>query len=329
MAAETFADLGRWKVCLVLPTRNEATTLAGVVAEIRAAFARRGLKEPVLIVTDDSRDDTRAIARGLGAHVVIGGGRGLGFAMQRGLQAALAFDPDVVVSMDADGQSDPDEILRFLAPIAQGRADMVVGSRFREKGLIRYPYRWRNRAGVLILSWILRRLTGLPLTDSHGGLRAMRPEVVREFDLLGTHTYVQESIIDAYDKGFRLLEVPSTWRKRLKGSSQVVGSIPKYVMYTLPVLLVRSGLHVRWLYTAGVLLMLAAASYFLVVAWEEGFHFKRMFSRLPAFVFITLMTVVGVQLFSLGFLAELAKNIKARVDRLDPLRSVDKGEGRR
>lgn len=321
MAGEVLNDPIRWKICVVLPTRNEASTIADVVGELRAAFQRHRLKEPIIILSDDSRDTTRAVVRRLGVHVVIGGGRGLGFAMQRGLRAAIGFDPDVIMSMDADGQSDPDEIMRYLGPIARGEADMVVGSRFREKKLIKYDYKWLNRSGIFVLTWILRKLTGLPLTDSHGGLRAMRPEVVREFDLLGTHTYVQESIIDAYEKGFRIVEVPSVWRKRVKGGSVVVSSIPKYVMYTLPILLVRSGLHVRWLYTGGFFMMAAAVAYFGVVAWEEGFHFKSMFSRLPAFVFIALLTIVGVQLFSLGFLAELSRNIKARVDRLDPLRS--------
>jgi len=323
------SEPSRWKICLVLPTRNEAEILADVVGEVQRAFAKHGLKEPIVVISDDSRDNTRTIARQLGLEVVIGGGRGLGLAMQVGLRAALAFNPDVIVSMDADGQSNPDEIMSFLEPIARGSADMVVGSRFREKGLILYPYKWLNRSGILILTWILRRLTGLALTDSHGGLRAMRPEVVREFDLLGTHTYVQESIIDAYEKGFRIIEVPSVWRERIKGSSQVVSSIPKYIMYTLPILLMRSGVHVRWLYTAGSLLILAALLYFGLVAWEEGFRFKQMFSRLPAFVLITLLTVVGVQLFSLGFLAEMLRNIKARVDRFDPIRTVGKGVGGR
>jgi len=329
MLSEAPADLSGWKICLVLPTRNEGATIEAVVSEIRAAFARHGLKEPIIIISDDSRDDTRTIARRLGLHLIIGGGRGLGFAMQLGLRAALVFDPDAIVSMDADGQSNPDEIMRFLEPIASGSADMVVGSRFKERGLIQYRYQRLNRLGILVLAWILRQLTHLPLTDSHGGLRSMRSEVVREFDLLGTHTYVQESIIDAYEKGFRIIEVPSSWRKRVKGSSKVVGSIPKYVMYTLPVLLMRSGLHIRWLYSAGFLLMLAALLYFGFVAWEEGFHFKRMFSRLPAFIFIALMSMVGVQLFSLGFLAELSKNIKARVDRLDPIRTFGREEGGR
>jgi glycosyltransferase involved in cell wall biosynthesis len=321
MELDRWAAMGsepaQWRICVVLPTRNEAATLESVVNGIRKAFVHNRLREPVIIITDDSHDGTRSLARRLGVHVVIGGGKGLGFAMHQGLKAALAFEPDVIVSMDADGQSDPYEIRRFLEPIAADEADMVVGSRFIEKGLIRYRYRWINRFGIFVLSRILRSFTRLPMTDAHGGLRAMRSEVVTELEIIGTHTYVQESIIDAHEKGFRIKEVPSIWRERTSGTSRVVGSIPKYIMYTLPVLFIRSGIHIKWLYSIGLLLMAGALLYFLFVAWEESFQFKAMFSRLPAFVLIALMIMVGVQLFSFGFLAELGKDIKSRVDRLD------------
>jgi glycosyltransferase involved in cell wall biosynthesis len=310
-------------MCIVLPTRNEATTLESVVSGIRAAFASHGLCEPSILIADDSHDDTRLLARRLGLAVVIGGGKGLGYAMYQGLKAALAFAPDVVVSMDADGQSDPQEILLFLQPIARDEADMVVGSRFLEPGLIHYRYRWRNRFGIFILVRILRALTGLPLTDSHGGLRAMRPEVIRELDVIGTHTYVQETLIDAHEKGFRIKEVASVWHKRTSGSSQVVGSIPKYVMYTLPVLIIRSGVHIRWLYSLGGLLIISAFLYFGLISWEAGFRLKAMFSRLPSFVLIALLVTVGLQLFMFGFLVELLKNMKARLDRLDRSRHAE------
>jgi len=310
-------DPSAWRICLVLPTRNEGATLRGVIAGIRAAFSRSGLQEPIILVADDSHDETRAIARELGLHIVIGGGKGLGYAMYQGLKASLDFEPDVIMSMDADGQSDPSEVKKLLDLIAAGEADMVVGSRFLDKGLVRYPYRWINRMGIMSLTWILRWLTGVPLTDSHGGLRAMRPEVVRELEVIGTHTYVQETIIDAHEKGFRIREVPSIWLKREHGGSKVVGSIPKYIMYTLPILIIRSGLHIRWLYSLGFFLVLCAFLYFGFISWQEGFRFKAMFSRLPSFLLIALLIMAGLQLFTFGFLAELTKNVKARVDRLD------------
>ncbi len=311
------SDPRKWRACVVLPTRNEAATLKAVIEEIRATFRRHELQEPIFLISDDSHDETRAIAAGLGVHVVSGEGKGLGFAMLKGLKTALTFNPDVVVSLDSDGQSDPDEIMRFLEPIAGGEVDMVIGSRFQKPGLIAYDYPLINRFGTIILVKMLRSITGLPVTDSHGGLRAMRPEVVRSLEIMGTHTYVQESIIDARQKGFVIQEVPSSWRKRESGKSRVVGSIPKYIMYTLPILMIRSGTHVRWLYRASTVLIGAALLYFLIVLAQAGFSKARLYPRIPALICIAMLFIIGMQIFTLGFVAEMLRLIKIRLDRLD------------
>ena len=67
---------------------------------------------------------------------------------------------------------------------------------------------------ILKLLKILSMFTNQKITDSHGGMRAMNTSVVEQLEMLGTHTYVQETIIDAYEKGFRILEIPSVWKKR-------------------------------------------------------------------------------------------------------------------
>ncbi len=311
------AKTQEWRICLVMPTRNEEATLRNVVDEIRSAFREANLREPVLIISDDSHDRTRALARELGVHVVNGEGKGLGFAMHKGLKAALAFNPDVVVSMDSDGQSDPHEIMKFLAPIATGEADMVLGSRFLIQGLVGYRYRWINRLGVIILSGFLRHMTGLPITDSHGGLRAMKSDVVRELEILGTHTYVQESIIDAHRKGFIIREVPSIWRQRVAGQSRVVGSISKYIMYTLPILLIHLGSHVRWLYRLSFGLCSASVLYFLVVLWESGFSKAKLYDRIPALICISMLFIIGIQMFTLGFMTEMMRLLKLRIDQVN------------
>jgi hypothetical protein len=155
------------------------------------------------------------------------------------------------------------------------------------------------------------------LTDSHGGIRAMRTDVVRELEMLGTHTYVQETIIDAVEKGFRIKEIPSVWRKREHGNSRVVSSIRTYIFYTLPILMIRSKQHIKWLYSLGIILVSTAIAYFLFISYGASFHFKAMFQRLPAFLLIALMILTGLQLFFFGLIIEMIKDIKYRIDRLD------------
>src|SRR5690606_27589025 len=114
-----------------IPTKNEEDSILSVIAEVRNAFADLKYDRVEILIADDSNDRTRQRARDAGAHIIIGGGEGLGTAMYRGLKEALSFSPDVIVSIDGDGQTDAQtEIKRFLAPVERGEADMVVGSRF-------------------------------------------------------------------------------------------------------------------------------------------------------------------------------------------------------
>ena len=86
----------------------------------------------------------------------------------------------------------------------------------------------------------------------------MKPEVIENLDIIGNHTYVQETIIDSYENGFKIIEIPSAWKVRKVGQSRVVLSIPKYIFYTLPILLLRSGGHIKFLYPAGIFLIFLA-----------------------------------------------------------------------
>ena len=307
------------KVCVLVPTKNEAASIRDVIRSIHAAFDLFRYEPPHVIVVDDSTDDTRRIAADAGATVLVGGGRGLGSAMYDGLKAAAGLDCDFILSIDGDGQADLAEVERFLQPLERNEADLVLASRFRQEGLVKYHYKFLNNFGTRVLSAMLRRFTGLPLTDSHGGIRAMRREAAAELEMLGSPTYVQETIIDAVEKGFRVVELPSVWKPRLHGKSRVVSSIPKYVFYTLPILMLRSGQHIRLLYSGGIALILLAIAYFFVVLVEARFNLKGMGDRVPAFVWITLMISVGFQCFFYGFILQLMKEMKYKLDRVGRL----------
>jgi dolichol-phosphate mannosyltransferase len=312
----TATSISRFKASVLVPTKNEAASIEHVIRAIRNAFDTSRYEPPHVIVVDDSLDETRRIAVEAGATVLVGGGRGLGTAMYDGLKAAALLDCDFILSVDGDGQADLSELPRFLAPLERGEADLVLASRFQHEGLVKYHYRFINNFGTRVLASMLRRFTGLPLTDSHGGIRAMRREVAAELEMLGSHTYVQETIIDAAEKGFRIVEIPSVWKPRLHGKSRVVSSIPRYVFYTLPILMLRSGQHVRLLYSGGLALVFIALIYFLVIRAESGFDVKTMGDRVPAFVWITLMISVGFQCFFFGLMLQLIKEMKYKIDRL-------------
>ena len=121
--------------------------------------------------------------------------------------------------------------------------DMVVGSRFLRASHITYNYPIVNRIGVRVLSLLISLGAKKIFTDSHGGFRAMRRELCAGFSFLGTHSYVQETIIDAIARGYRVIEIPSRWNRRQKGESRVVRSPFGYAKKMLIPLVLRSHLH--------------------------------------------------------------------------------------
>ncbi|MFA6378619.1 MAG: glycosyltransferase, partial [Candidatus Omnitrophota bacterium] len=94
------------KICAVIPTKNEAASIGKVIDDLRLEVKGLGHELVGIMITDDSTDETRRIAKEKGATVVIGEGKGLGYAMWKGLKASLRCKPDIIISMDADGQSE-------------------------------------------------------------------------------------------------------------------------------------------------------------------------------------------------------------------------------
>ena len=209
-----------------------------MIGDLRAEAMSLNLKNFKICVVDDSTDETKKIAAECGAEVVSGPGTGLGGAYLSGTRFCLGFQPDVVVTLDGDGQVALSELKLFLTPLMNGY-DLVVGSRFLHDNKITYSYPTINHLGSKMLSGYLTAMTGQKLTDSHGGFRAMKADVLKNLHLKGTHTYVQETLIEASEAGFKILEIPSQWLVRKHGGSRVVGSIPKYIKRVGPVLLKR------------------------------------------------------------------------------------------
>ncbi len=309
---------------IVIPTRNESDSIIGVVSGIRQVFKEAKLDAPSIIVTDDSQDDTERKAINAGCEVIHAGGHGLGYAVYLGLKAAVLRKAKYIVTIDGDGQADASEIPRFLHELESQSADLVVGSRFLSKKLIKYKYSLVRRFGVEVLAFFLRALTQKKFTDSHGGIRAMRVAVAERLQMLGTHSYVQETIIDAVQKGFKVVEIPSIWNIRLHGTSRVVASIPRYVFHTLPILLLRSGKHMSLFGYVGFALILAGFLDFgIIFAQAEG-NIAALFARIPSLLLISLLVTAGLQVFFFGFVLHMVGLILGRIENVRQV--VDKLE---
>lgn len=243
------------KIAVVIPAKDEEGSIGKVIEEVKNEIENLG-HESEIIVSSSSRDSTDSISIERDAKVITDGGTGLGEAMFRGLKKALDFEPGLIVSIDADYQFQPTELPKLIE--ASNECELVLGSRFLESG-VTYDMSFSHRVGNKILTGMTNHFTGLSITDAQTGYRVMKPEVVKSLRMVGRHTYVQETIIDAHSNGFSIKEVPVEFHPRKEGGSKVVKSIQKYAFRTLPVILHRSGYTTYLMNGIGIIGVLIAA----------------------------------------------------------------------
>jgi glycosyltransferase involved in cell wall biosynthesis len=218
-AAQLEATRGgdRWGGILVcIPAFNEEGSLPAVLAEIPAEVA--GLRTHVLVIDDGSRDGTVGVARKLGTHVVshpVNSGQGA--ALQTGYLVGERVGVDVVVTLDADGQHDPTQMIRLVEPIVRDEADFVVGS--RRMGEQDQDSRARD-AGITVFTRLINLIGGTDISDIANGYRAIRASRLADIAFTEDQFHNPELLLGAARAGLRVLDVPVTIRRRTAGSSK-------------------------------------------------------------------------------------------------------------
>jgi len=203
-------------VSVVIPTHNEAQAIGRVLADLPSH-----LTTEVIVVDSNSNDGTPEIARKMGARVVEEPRRGYGRACLTGLAAANS--PDVVVFLDGDYSDRPGELSILLDPIADGRADITLGSRLRGH-LSAGAMPWHQAFGNRLAASLVRLLYGLEISDL-GPFRAGRAEVLRAISLEeATYGWAVEMILKGALAGFRIVEVPVSYYPRI-GKSKISGTL--------------------------------------------------------------------------------------------------------
>lgn len=200
---------------VVLPCRNEAAALPGLLARMPAGY------RPI-VVDNGSTDGTAEVARAHGAEVIVEAEPGYGAAVHAGVLAA-GPDDGVVCVMDADGSFDPAQLPLLAGPVRAGVAELCTGRR-RPAAPGAWPL--HARAANAVLARRLRRTAGLPVHDI-GPIRAVRRD-----DLLGLGLrdrrfgYPLELLIAAGRAGWRVVEVDVDYHPRAAGTrSKVTGTV--------------------------------------------------------------------------------------------------------
>ena len=180
-------------VVVVIPCHNEGATISSVIS---------GIEYPVVVVDNLSTDTTAEMARQSGASVVECSIKGAGASTKAGIDRANAH---IIVTLDGDGQHNPLQIDRIIDPIREGRADVVIGSRF----LRDYSIAWHRKLGIDIITFLYNVGAKVKVTDSQSCFRAFTKSIADDCWIIEKgFGFSTEFLIKARAKGYRIVEVP-------------------------------------------------------------------------------------------------------------------------
>jgi glycosyltransferase involved in cell wall biosynthesis len=226
------APAAKRRLLVIMPALNEAATIGPVLVRVPRDIP--GIDQVELLVVDDgSTDETVRLSLAAGASVISHGkNRGVGAAMQTGLDEAVRRRVDFAVNVDSDGQFAPEDIPRLLAPLVAGETDFATASRFKDPKLVPdMPAikRFGNWGMARMVSYIV----GQKFDDVSCGFRAYTRETLLQLVLSGAFTYTQEMLLVLGQKGMRMLEVPMVVRGvREHGKSRVASNLFRYAYRT-------------------------------------------------------------------------------------------------
>lgn len=293
------------EISVLLPAYNEADNLPEVIPAISAALDGIGRTWEILVVDDGSNDGTRTVMSGLRSDRV----RYIRLRRNAGKSAALSIGlghvrGDLIVLMDADGQDDPDELPKLLAELDHG-VDLVTGRRAVRND------RFVKRNTSKVYNGVTAKVTGVPGKDFNSGFKVMRRDVAETLEMYGElHRYIP---VLAVWNGFKVGEVDVEHHERLHGSSKFGRA--RFWRGFLDLVTVKF----LTTYTSRPFHLFGGVG-FVIGGLGTGLLVWMLVSKVlgnaigdrPALQLGVLLVVVGVQMASLGLLAELVVNLRRR-----------------
>ena len=297
-----------------LPAFNEEEKIAETIKRIPRTI--KGIDEVLVQVNDDgSKDNTMEAARDAGADFVYTNGvnRGIGINFKNSVEHALDNGVDIFVNMDADGQFNPSDIAKIIAPILNKEADMVSATRFGDKEAKDMPKAkyYLN----LIAAKIIGSFMNHPIDDLTCGFRAYSRETLIRLNIIPGFTYTQETIIDAIGKNLKLKWVPVEVTYFAGRKSRVVKNIFNYVNNSGQIILeaVRDVRPMKFFGWPALIMLLTSFGffvYFFILYFED---FKITPHRNYLLTAITLL-VVGIQFLIFAFMADMIKSTRKLIE---------------
>ncbi len=304
------------RLLVAIPCLNEAETIAAVIKRVPRAIDGVSAID-VLVVDDGSSDATASEARSAGAVLLAHGvNRGVGVAFQSAISYAIEGGYDMMLNMDGDGQFQPEDIPKLVAPIVSGQADMVTASRFLDKSLVPNmpPVKL---AGNRMMSWLISGLVRKRFADVSCGFRCYSREALLRINLHGRFTYTQETFLDFAVKNMRICELPVKVLYFEGRKSRVAGSIVKYAFNSASIIFrsYRDYFPLRFFWTLalacafpGVTFAAVFFGHFLITGAFTGF----LFAGFLAAFFIAMTLTFGL----VGVVTDMLDRIRANQERI-------------
>lgn len=321
------------KLLIALPCFNEGEKITQVLDSIPTAY--EGISSVRLLVVDDgSGDNTAGLAFAAGAAVIRHKqNKGLGQAFRSAVDYAIEHGYDLMVNMDGDGQFDPADIARLVAPIVRQEADFVTASRFLTGEKIPHMppvKRWGNAR----MNSLISRLCGQRFSDVSCGFRAYSRETLLKINFYGHFTYTQESFISFHFNNLTMKEVPIRVTYFPGRKSRVAGSILQYLKKTSGIILglMRDYYPMRFFGMIAAVFMVPALVFgamflihYLRVGYFSGYLFAGLISAFCLLISI-LMVSFGVAMESMVRINRNENRILYQVRKNAPTTPDDKPE---
>jgi glycosyltransferase involved in cell wall biosynthesis len=214
------------KTLIIVPAYNEEGNIENVIRRIRGASSDYG----IVVINDCSKDGTKEKAEAMGVPVIsLPVNLGIGGAVQTGFLYAYYNGYDVALQLDGDGQHNPEYVKDLVAPIENGEADVVIGSRFiQKKG---FQSHWLRRVGIRMFQVLNNLLLRQNITDSTSGFRAYNAKAIALLQRLYPSDFPEpEALFILKRCGFHIVEIPVEMNSREAGVSSISGIKSLYYM---------------------------------------------------------------------------------------------------
>jgi glycosyltransferase involved in cell wall biosynthesis len=303
------------KLIIQIPCFNEEASLPVTLAQLPRELAGIDVVE-WLVIDDGSTDRTVEVARTLGVNHIVSLTKnfGLAKAFMAGVRACLKNGADIIVNTDADNQYRADDIPNLIAPILEGRAQIVIG--VRDIDTISHFSRTKKNLQKLG-SWVVRLASGTNIPDAPSGFRAISASAAKNLNIFSSYTYTLEMIIQAGQKGIAVAWVPVRTNPDLR-PSRLMRNMPQYILRSL-MTIVRIFVTYRpfrFFFTIGVVLIflgtllgLRFVYYYVVVGKSVG--------MIQSLILASILIGMGFQTVTLALIADLLSVNRRLLERIN------------